>query len=299
MKNGSASSVSCCIITVNKNINLEGEKKMKKLTLLLSALVLALGILAAGCGGGDKKDEKKQAAATPAPAAKEELLVGTEPSFAPFEFPEKDSKEFTGFDMDLIRAIAKEMGYKKCTIKNMGFDALIPAINAGNIDVSIAGFSITEERKKQVIFSQPYYKSGLAFVVRKDVNDVQKFDDLKGKTIAVQLGTTGALYAEKLKGKGAVVKTYNTSDLACMELKNKGADAVISDLPVLQYFLKNGGSEYAKLAGEPLTAEDYGIVISKKKPELAKEVDKALDALRKNGTYDKLYEKWFGSKPAK
>ena len=272
---------------------------MKKLTVLLSVLVLALGILAAGCGGGDKKDDKKQAAATSAPAAKEELLVGTEPSFAPFEFPEKDSKEFTGFDMDLIRAIAKEMGYKKCTIKNMGFDALIPAINAGNIDVSIAGFSITEERKKQVIFSQPYYKSGLAFVVRKDVNDVQKFDDLKGKTIAVQLGTTGALYAEKLKAKGAVVKTFNTSDLACMELKNNGADAVISDLPVLQYFLKNGGSEYAKLAGEPLTAEDYGIVISKKKPELAKEVDKALDALKKNGTYDKLYEKWFGSKSAK
>ncbi len=88
---------------------------MKKITVLLSVLVLALGILAAGCGGGDKKDEKKQAAA-PAPAAKEELLVGTEPSFAPFEFPEKDSKEFTGFDMDLIRAIAKEMGYKKCTI---------------------------------------------------------------------------------------------------------------------------------------------------------------------------------------
>ncbi len=81
---------------------------MKKLTVLLSILVLALGILAAGCGGGDKKADDKKAAA-PAPAAKEELIVGTEPSFAPFEFPEKDSKEFTGFDMDLIRAIAKEL----------------------------------------------------------------------------------------------------------------------------------------------------------------------------------------------
>ena len=194
---------------------------------------------------------------------------------------------------------AKEMGYKKCTIKNMGFDALIPAINTGNLDVAIAGFTITEERKQQVIFSQPYYKSGLAFVVRKDVNDVKSFEDLKGKTVAVQLGTTGALYGEKLKEKGTTLKTFNTSDLACMELKNKGADAVISDLPVLQYFLKNGGSEYAKLVGNPLTAEDYGIVISKKKPELAKDVDKALDALRKNGTYDKLYEKWFGKKPEK
>lgn len=266
---------------------------MKKITALLMMLVMAWGILSAGCGGEEKK------AAAPAAAVKEELIVGTEPSFAPFEFPEKDTKEFTGFDMDLIRAIAKEMGYKKATIKNMGFDALIPAINSGNLDVAIAGFTITEERKKQVLFSQPYYKSGLAFVVRKEVSDVKSFDDLKGKTVAVQLGTTGAMYGEKLKEKGAVLKTFNTSDLACMELKNKGADAVISDLPVLQYFLKNGGSEYAKLVGEPLTAEDYGIVISKKNPELAKNVDKALDALKKDGTYDKLYEKWFGSKPVK
>ena len=260
---------------------------MKKTFMLLMAMVMVV-MMAAGCGGGEKKKAE----------APKVLRVGTEPTFAPFEFQKDGSKEFDGFDMDLIRAIGKQLNMK-VEILNMGFDALIPAINAGNIDVSIAGFSITEERKKQVIFSQPYYKSGLAFVVRKNVNDVQKFDDLKGKTIAVQLGTTGALYAEKLKAKGAVVKTFNTSDLACMELKNNGADAVISDLPVLQYFLKNGGSEYAKLAGEPLTAEDYGIVISKKKPELAKEVDKALDALKKNGTYDKLYEKWFGSKSAK
>ena len=265
---------------------------MKKITNLVLVLVMAVGLLAAGCGG----EEKKTASA---PAGKEELIVGTEPSFAPFEFPEKDSKEFTGFDMDLIRVISKELGYKKCTVKNMGFDALIPAINSGNLDVAIAGFTITEERKKQVLFSQPYYKSGLAIVVRKEINDIKTFDDLKGRTLAVQLGTTGALRAEKLKGQGTTVKTFNTSDLACIELKNKGADAVISDLPVLQYFLKNGGSEYAKLAGEPLTAEDYGIVISKKNPELAKNIDKALDTLKKNGTYDKLYEKWFGSKPAK
>lgn len=266
---------------------------MKKITILLMTLGMALGMLAAGCGGEEKK------APAPAASAKEELIVGTEPSFAPFEFPEKDSKEFTGFDMELIRAIGKELGYKKVTIKNMGFDALIPAINSGNLDVAIAGFTITEERKKQVLFSQPYYKSGLAFVVRKEVSDVKSFDDLKGKTVAVQLGTTGAMYGEKLKEKGTVVKTFNTSDLACMEMKNKGADAVISDLPVLQYFLKNGGSDYAKLVGEPLTAEEYGIVIAKKNPELAKNVDKALDTLKKNGTYDKLYEKWFGAKPEK
>ena len=93
---------------------------MKKITVLLSVLVLALGILAAGCGGGDKKEEKKPAAA---PAVKEELIVGTEPSFAPFEFPEKDSKEFTGFDMDLIRAIAKEKVAKTQTTAALYFNS--------------------------------------------------------------------------------------------------------------------------------------------------------------------------------
>ena len=75
--------------------------------------------------------------------------------------------------------------------------------------------------------------------------------------------------------------------------EKKKADAVICDLPVLQYFLKNGGSEHAKLVGEPLTSEDYGIVVSKKNPNLAKAVDQALEVLKKNGTYDKIYDTWF------
>ena len=267
---------------------------MKKLTLLLGVLVLALGLLAAGCGGGKKAEKGQDPVLT-----KDELIVGTEPSFAPFEFPKENSKELTGFDMELIEALAKDMGYKKCTIKNMGFDALIPAVNNDNLDVAVSGFTITEERKKQVLFSQPYYKSGLALVVRKENADIRSIDDLGGKKIAVQIGTTGAMYAEKLNSKGAEVKTFNTSDLACMELKNKGVDAVISDRPVLQYFLAQGGNAYAKMVGKALSAEDYGIVISKKHPELQKALDKSLDNLKQNGTYDKLYEKWFGEKPAK
>lgn len=257
---------------------------MKKLLSMLLALVVMSSVV--GCGG-----EKKPSAAT----SKEELIVATEPSFAPFEFPDEKSKEFTGFDMDLIRAIAKEMGYKKCTIKNMGFDALIPALTAGNIDVAIAGMTITEARKEKVNFSQPYYKSGLAFAVGKDNNDIKGIDDLKGKRLAVQLGTTGATRAEKIEG--VKVSTFNTSDLACMELKNKNVDAVISDLPVLQYFIQKSGKDYAKIVGKPLTDEAYGIAVAKKNTALVKEIDAALDKLKKNGEYDKLYTKWFGKMP--
>jgi len=264
---------------------------MKRFLSVMLALML-LGSVA-GCGGaGDKKE-----AASSKPAAKDELIVATEPSFAPFEFPDDKSKEFTGFDMDLIRAIAKEMGYKKCTIKNMGFDALIPALTAGNIDVAIAGMTITDARKEKVNFSQPYYKSGLAIIVNKDDNSVKGIEDLKGKKLAVQIGTTGADRAAKIEG--AKVVTFNTSDLACLELKNKNAEAVISDLPVLQYFLKKGGSEYAKLVGKTLTDESYGIAVAKKNTQLVKDIDAALESLKKKGEYDKLYKQWFGSAPTK
>lgn len=262
---------------------------MKKF-LFVMVMMLVLGLVA-GCGGGDKK------AAAPKAETKKELLVGTEPGFAPFEFMDEKTKGFEGFDMDLIRAVAKQMGYQKCTIVSMGFDALIPALEAKNIDVAIAGMTITPERAKKVNFTKSYYKSGLAVVVRKDEANIKGIADLKDKTIGVQIGTTGAMQAEKVPG--AKVKAFNVNGEACLELKNKGVDAVIGDLPVEQWFLKEGGSSYAKIVGDVLTSEDYGVATAKKNPELAKNIDKAIDELKKNGEYDKIYKKWFGSAPVK
>ena len=262
---------------------------MKKLTAILSFLILTIAVLAAGCGG-DKNDPKAVYKAV----VKDELVVATEASFAPYEFYGKEPGKMIGFDVDLIRAIAKEIGYKECTIRHMDFDDLIPAVNSDKVDLVIAGLSITEERQRLVLFSRPYYKSGLAFAVRKEITDIKNFDDLKDRTVVVQKDTTGAAYSEKLKTKGAVLKSFETMEEAFMVLEKKKADAVICDLPVLQYFLKNGGSEHAKLVGEHLTSEDYGIVVSKKNQNLIKAVDHALEVLKKNGTYDKIYDSWFG-----
>jgi len=102
------------------------------------------------------------------------------------------------------------------------------------------------------------------------------------------------VYAQQLKDKGAVIKAFETNDQALMALKNGKADAVVCDLPVLQYYLTKGGNAYAKLVGQPLTAEEYGIITGKKKPEMEKAVNKALESLKRNGTYDKIYDKWFG-----
>lgn len=253
---------------------------MKKLVTLVMMVLVACSMLLSGCGGGG--GEKK-------PAENKILRVGTEPAFAPFEFPKEGSKELTGFDMDLIRAIGKQMGYK-VEISGMGFDALIPALNAGNIDVAIAGMTITEERKKAIDFSDPYYTAGLIVLVRKD-STVKSIDDLKGKKIAAQIGTTGEMKARTVEG--ATVTTFNTQDEAALELKNGGCDAVIGDAPVMDFYLSKGGSKYSMTVGQKMEAEQYGIAL-KKGNKLVGEINKAMAELKKSGEFDKIYKQWFG-----
>lgn len=258
---------------------------MKKAFMLLMAMVMMV-MMVAGCGGGEKKPADKAA------EAPKVLRVGTEPTFAPFEFQKEGSKDFDGFDMDLIRAIGKQLNMK-VEIQNMGFDALIPAINAGNIDAAIAGMSITPDRQKAVDMSDPYYTSGLVVVVNKDNEAVKSVKDLDNKGIAAQIGTTGAERAAKVPG--AKVKNFNTNSEVFLELKNKGVDAVIIDKPVAEYYLaQGGGKETAKIVGETMEAESYGISLKKNSPLTAK-INKALLDLKKNGEYDKIYAKWFGA----
>ena len=143
---------------------------MKKLLAVLVFLVLLATV---GCGGS--KNEKNEYKAV----LKDELIVGTEAAFAPFEFADEKTGKLTGFDVELIQAVAQEIGFKKCTVVNMNFDALIPAVNSGKADVAISAVTINDTRKRVVLFTQPYYKSGLAFIVRKGITDVKTFEDLK------------------------------------------------------------------------------------------------------------------------
>jgi polar amino acid transport system substrate-binding protein len=152
--------------------------------------------------------------------------------------------------------------------------------------------TITEERAKKVNFSQPYYQSGLTIVVRPDDTTINSFEDLEGKKIAVQIGTTGSNTAKTIKD--AEIREFNTAPEAFMELKAGGVDAVINDKPVNDYYITQMGGKDGKTVGEPLTAEDYGIATAKKNTELAEMIDNAIDELRSNGEYDKIYEKWFG-----
>lgn len=252
----------------------------KKLWVLCMAALMAVAALAAGCGGQESAGSDKV------------LKVGVNADFAPFEFQDENGKEYQGFDMDLIRAVGEEMGYK-VEINNLNFDGLIPALEAGNIDVCISGMTINDERKAKVNFSDPYYKSGLSIIVAKDNDTIKTFNDLQGKKVAVQIGTTSA--AEVKKIDGVDVKEFNSSADTFMELRAKGVDAVVNDRPVNDYYILKSGETNVKALPELLTSEDYGIAMSKKNEELLKQVNEALKKLHENGKYDEIFTKWFGN----
>ncbi len=264
----------------------------KKLLMLCAVCVLAVSALFAGCGGQSTTSSSGSSAAAD---GEKVLRVGTNADFAPFEFQDENgSTEYQGFDMDLIRAVAKEMGYK-ADIQNVNFDGLIPAMESGNIDIIASGMTINDERKNQVDFSDPYYTSGLTIVVPKDNQEIKGFADLKGKKIAVQIGTTSMEEAQKIEG--AEVKALNSSADTFMELKAGNVDAVINDLPVNDYYIHKTGATDVKRLDEKLTSEEYGFAMKKGNTELVEKVNAALKTLKENGEYDKIYEKWFGTKP--
>ncbi|AEF95110.1 ABC-type transporter, periplasmic subunit family 3 [Desulfotomaculum nigrificans CO-1-SRB] len=260
---------------------------------LLGLLVVALTVALVGCGGN--KPAQETAKEQPKDAAKPKLVVGSDAAFAPFEFVENGKP--TGFDVDLITALCEEAGYE-LDFRNMNFDGLIPALQTGQIDAAVSGMSINEERKQVVNFTDPYYKSGLIVAVQAKNNDIKGFDDLKGKKIAVQSGTTGAKMAEKVTTKDKIVY-FSNSDQVLLDLKNGSVDAVINDYPVLKYFMDKVAKNDVKLVGEKLTSEDYGIAVPKNKTEVLEKLNAALKKIKENGKYAEIYKKWFNEEPPK
>ena len=228
--------------------------------------------------------------------AQQVLQVGTEPAFPPFEMQAEDGKGFTGFDIDLFKAIGDRANLT-IQFQSMPFDGLIPALQSKTIDAAISGMTITAERAQTVDFTRPYFQSGLAIAVRKDSkNEIKSFDDLTNKKIAVAIGTTGAKQAATIPG--AELFTFDNSALALQELSNGRVDAVVNDAPVTLYAIKVGNLDNVEVVGELLTEEYYGIALPKNSPNLEK-INNALDELLKTGEYRQLYQKWFAGEPPK
>lgn len=217
-----------------------------------------------------------------------ELRVGTDATYPPFETVEGDV--YSGFDIDLINAIAKEMGVSARFI-NASFDGIFPALQNGTFDAVISSVTITDERKRSMLFTDPYYDSGQLIAVREETQGIATPDDLKGKTIGVQINTTAQYDLEKREG--VTVNKYNTIDLALLDLQNKRIDAVVCDAPVLKFMIFKS-FRGLKTIGRRFTDEKFGIAVASGNEDLVREMNAALKRIRESGEYDKIHEKWFG-----
>jgi glutamine transport system substrate-binding protein len=238
-----------------------------------------LGLLA-GCGTPDGDL-----------TAKKEWVVGCDTNFMPFEF--KRDGEYVGFDIDLWQAVAKELDLKY-RLQPMDFNGLIPALQSGGIDAALAGMTIKSEREKVVDFAYPYYDAGLVILVLNDTGDIHTVEDLADKVVATKLGTTSADFAKKIKAKS--VKLLPNIDGAYMELTSGGADAVIFDSPAVLYYIRTEGKDRVKIVGPIYQGQSYGIAFPQGSP-LREKVSIALLKFMEDGTYERIYAKWFGEAP--
>ncbi len=226
-------------------------------------------------------------------AEKPVLRAAAEATFVPFEFVDEKTNKVTGFDVDLVVALGEVMGYK-IEFLNLAWDGLIPSLLNGNIDIIASGMSITEERALQLNFSEPYFTSVLTIMVRDNNTTITSLDDLKDKTVAVQISTTGDFEAEEIPG--VKINRYNTAPDALQNVILGVADASILDLPVAEAFLASNPNAPLKHLG-PVSADDYfGLALRKQDTELLEKVNAALAQIKADGTYDEIVEKWFGAK---
>ena len=224
------------------------------------------------------------------------LKIGTEGAYPPFNYVDTDGT-IKGFDIDVGLAICAKIG-AKCEVVAQDWDGIIPALIAKKYDMIIASMFITEERKKVVDFTKPYYKAAMTHVVPKD-SPLTEFSDkaLAGKTIGAQGGTTQAEYIVKAY-PSATLKSYPTQDEANLDLANGRLDLQVGDvLPMYDWVHKDAGA-CCKLAGEPITdpayvGEGVGIAVRKEDAKLREAINKAIDEIVADGTYKKINDKYF------
>jgi glutamine transport system substrate-binding protein len=223
------------------------------------------------------------------------LIIANDVDYPPFEFL-KDGK-FVGFDIDLVNAIAKEANFT-VVARQMDFNGIILALQAHQVDMAIAAITIRPDREKVVDFSIPYFRTGLSLAVRSDRNDITKPEDLKGKKVAVKIGTTGETFIRNLSYANEIsIKTFDNDTDTYLAVINGNVDAVIHDDAALRFYVASEKTSTLKIVGGLLTGDSYGIAVPSGQADILKAVNDALRTLAKNGTYDQIYQKWFGSNP--
>ncbi|OKH67010.1 glutamine ABC transporter permease [Mycobacterium sp. SWH-M5] len=227
-----------------------------------------------------------------ASAEGETYVIATDITFAPFEFQDASGK-FVGIDIDLINEIAANQNFN-VTIKPLGFDAALQAVQANQADGVIAGMSITDERKKVFDFSDPYFESGVQMAVLDTNDDIKSYADLRGKRVAVKNGTEGAEFAESIKDQYGFTTVY-FADSASMfdEVRTGNSQAVFEDYPVLQYGIAQGNG--FKTVTPKEKGANYGFAVNKgQNAELLQKFNAGLKQLKESGRYDEIIANYLG-----
>lgn len=248
-------------------------KKWNKVFFTKAFVSFLLFVFLVGCSNENAKEGKK-------------LIVGTCADFPPYEYFEDG--EIVGIDAEIAKAIGEKLGYE-IEIQDMDFSNVLASLESGKIQLGMAGLTVSDERQKTVDFSESYAKSIQVVLVKKD-SGIQTIDDLEGKKIGGQLGTTGAIYAQDDFGEENV-HLFNKYPEAVLALENEKIDAMILDKIPAEHFAKAAGKELI-LLDSSYTEEDFAIAIPKGKEELLKKVNQAIRELKEDGSLDKIVSKY-------
>jgi len=227
-------------------------------------------------------------------AEKEVYVVASDISWPPFEWKD-EAGNYVGFDLDVMRGIAKEQDYE-IEIVDVPFDSIIAGVVAGKYDIGASGFTITAKREEVIDFSGPYYSSDQAVLIRRDagLNIITALSE--GRTVGAQTGTTGADWIKSNlieKGVKVELKRYETYPLAVLDLVNKNIDAVIQDEPASKAFVAQ--EETIEIAGIILTGEEFGFLVKDGDPYgLLAKINEGMKKLKASGEWDRLVAKYFG-----
>lgn len=251
----------------------------------LSALIVALALLAAGCGDDAATGEGLETVA----AGK--LTVCTDAPFIPFEFQAEDGT-WTGFDLDLMREIATRLGLE-LEVTLQPFDGIWLAPAAGTCDIVAAALTITPDREANALFSEPYFAADQSLLVRlADAEVITSLDDIAGRVIGVQTGSTGEIYAQENAPADTTLRSYDEPAAMFLALQAGEIDGILQDIAVNAERALQEPDVYALTATFP-TGEGYGFATSPANTELMSAVDETLADLRADGTYDEIYGTYF------
>lgn len=267
---------------------------MKKYFKTVFALVMTTAVIfsTAACSSSsepstDGEEQNQEQAEQPPQEQSSTLIMATNAEFPPYEFYQ--GQDVVGIDVEILSAVAENMG-KELQVEDMAFDSIIPAILSGKADVGAAGMTVTEDRKESVDFTDTYVKASQVIMIKADNTDIAGPDDVEGKTIGVQLGTTGDIYASDVT---ETVERYNKGFEAVQALSQGKIDAVIIDDQVAKALAAD--NENVKVLDVPFTEEEYAIAVKKGNTELVEQINAALAELKESGKLQEIVDKYISA----